>query len=285
MQVLNKKIDLVKTKLDDLDFYYRKGDKVIGERIALGKYEEFETKLFLERLNKKMTVVDVGANIGYYTLLAARRVKKIIAIEPDGQCREILKINIDKNNLKNVKIIEKAAGSKKEKRVLVKDRDNMGNSRIKPTPVPSLDKEGGINNYDMVITDSLDNMLKNEQNIGLIKIDVQGWEPEVILGAKKILERDRPEMFLEYSPTDYLKNNLNEKEMMKFLRKIYKGIWEIDYWFYIYKKAGKKIRIDTKKGYADLWLKEKVEVKDYLRAYNNLQIKKVIKAIMGICQK
>jgi hypothetical protein len=127
--------------------------------------------------------------------------------------------------------------------------------------------------------------LINEQQIGLLKIDVQGWEPQVILGAKKILKRDRPEMFLEYSPIDYLKNNLDEKEMMNFLRKIYKGIWEIDYWFYVYRKAGNKIRIDDKKGYADLWLKEKVEAKDFLRAYNNLQIKKAIKAIMGICRK
>ena len=285
MHILNKKIDLVKTKLEDLEFYYKKGDKVIGERIDLGKYEEFETKLFLERLNEKMTVVDVGANIGYYTLLAAKRVKKVIAIEPDKECREILKINVEKNNFKNVKIIEKAAGRKKEKRYLIRDKKNMGNSRIKPTPISSLDKEGGINNYNIVITNSLDNMLKNEQKIGLIKIDVQGWEPEVILGAKKILERDRLEMFLEYSPTDYLKNNLDEKGMMNFLRKIYKGIWEIDYWFYIYKKAGEKIRIDTRKNYTDLWLKEKTEVKDYLRAYNNLQIKKVIKAIMGICRK
>ena len=273
MHILNKKIDLVKTKLEDLDFYYKKGDKVIGERIDLGKYEEFETILFLERLNEKMTVVDVGANIGYYTLLAAKRVKKVIAIEPDRQCREILKINIEKNNLKNVKIIETAAGSKKEKRVLVRDRDNMGNSHI------------GTEKGEEILLDSLDNILVNEQKIGLIKIDVQGWEPEVILGAKKVLERDRPEMFLEYSPSDYSKNKLDEKEMMRFSRKIYKGIWEIDYWFYVYRKAGERIRIDDKKGYADLWLKEKIELKDYLRAYNNLQIKKAIKAIMGICRK
>jgi len=276
MHILNKKIDLVKTKLENFDFYYKKGDKVIGERIDLGKYEEFETKLFLERLNENMTVVDVGANIGYYSLLAAKRVKKVIAIEPDRQCGEILKINIEKNNLKNVKIIEVAAGRKKEKKYLVRDKENMGNSRIKPNLPKSL-----FDKRDLILVDSLDNMLKNEQKIGLIKIDVQGWEPEVILGGKKVLKRDRPEMFLEYSPSDYLKNNLDEKGMMNFLKKIYKGIWEIDYWFYIYKKTGEKISIDDKKGYADLWLKEKVEVKDYLRAYNNLQIKKAIKAIMG----
>jgi FkbM family methyltransferase len=264
---------LIKTKLEDLDFYYKEGDKVIGERIDLGKYEEFETILFLERLKKKMTVVDVGANIGYYTLLAAKRVARVIAIEPDGDCFEILKMNVEKNNLKNVVLIKTAAGSRKEKRGLIKDRNNMGNSHI------------GGENGDVVLVDSLDNILINEQQIGLLKIDVQGWEPQVILGAKKILKRDRPEMFLEYSPIDYLKNNLDEKEMMNFLRKIYKGIWEIDYWFYVYRKAGNKIRIDDKKGYADLWLKEKVEAKDFLRAYNNLQIKKAIKAIMGICRK
>jgi len=263
-------VKLFKTRIgENLYLYYKKGDRVIGERIALGKYEEFETKLFLERLGPEMVVVDVGANIGYYTLLAAKRVKKVMAIEPDKECFEILKKNVKENGLKNVVLINSAAGSKKEKRKLIKDSENMGNSHF------------GEGKGELVTCERLDELLKNEQKISIIKIDTQGWEPEVIKGGEKIIKRDAPEMFMEYSPADYKRNKLDEKGMMEFLREVYQGIFEIDHWYYIYKRVGKKIGVNKRKGYSDLWLKKEVEVRDYLRAYKNLQIKKVIKAIMG----
>lgn len=262
--------ELEKCKIGkDLTLLYKKGDRVIGERIALGKYEEFETELFLERLDPEMVVVDVGANIGYYTLLAAKRVKKVIAIEPDKGCFEILKKNIEENGLKNVVLVNKAASSKKEIKKLIKDDENMGNSHF------------GEGKGEKVLCERLDEILENEQKIGLIKIDTQGWEPEVVKGGEKIIKRDSPEMFLEYSPADYKRNKLDEREMVKTLREVYQGIFEIDHWYYIYKRVRRDIGINKRKGYSDLWLKKKVEIKDYLRAYKNLQIKKVIKAIMG----
>ena len=70
---------LNKTKLEKFDFWFRADDKYVGQRIALGKYEEYESMLMISQVNTNSVVVDVGANIGYYTLLLSRKCKKVYA--------------------------------------------------------------------------------------------------------------------------------------------------------------------------------------------------------------
>jgi len=246
--------------LDNKKFFYRKDDKYIGQRIALGKYEEYETKLFLSQIDKNKVVVDVGANIGYYTILAASRAKMVYAFEPDKNSFEILKKNIEINNFKNVKIFNKAVGNKNIKVGIITSKDNFGDNKV---------KEG--NEIDCMRLDDL------IDKADILKIDVQGWEPEVILGAKKIISKDKPILFLEYTPSEYAND-----EMINFLKKNYGSIRSIDYWYYVAKKG---IQIDKKTGYVDLWIKKELSLIDYIESYKNIQIKKVIKAIMGIWQK
>ena len=260
---------LTKTKLDNLDFWYRSDDKFIGQRIALDKYEKYETELFLSQLNKGSVVVDVGANIGYYTLLAARRVKRVYAVEPDKKCFEILKKNVGENNLKNVVLLDVADSDKNEKKYLKKDKNNQGNNQIN-------DKNGEI-----VLAKTLDKILENEQKISLIKVDTQGWEPQVIAGAKNIIKRWRPTVFLEYTPSEYRNN-----KMIDFLKKNYQNIWSINDFAEIPWPIFKGIKVLGKGGYADLFLKRKMEVKDYEVMIKNVRYKKFLKGIINLlCQK
>ena len=259
---------LAKTKLNGLKFWYRTDDKFVGQRIALGKYEEYETLLMLSQVNNNSVVVDVGANIGYYTLLLAQKCKKVYAIEPEKECFEILRKNIVDNKLKNVVLINLAASDKRGKKELFVDKNNLGNNRL------VNDKRKTINDKCLrVNTLRLGDILINEQKIDLIKIDTQGWEPAVIDGAKKIIGRDRPTLFLEYSPSEYKDNG-----MIEYLKTIYKNIWSIDYWFY---RCRKGIRVDKKTGYVDLWLKNKTDLNDWVDCFRYLKIKKVLKAIIN----
>lgn len=266
-------MELKKTKLNGLDFWYNKNDRYVGQRIALGKYEEFESQLILEQVNKNSVAVDVGANIGYYTLLLAQVCKKVYAIEPESESFEILSKNVAANKLTNVVLIKAAAGETEEMTDLYKSNVNNGDHKMWTG--------GGNLKTEEIFCKRLDNILLNEPKIDLIKIDTQGWEPAVIEGAKEIVKRDRPIIFLEYSPNDYPKAGLAGRKMIKYLKSIYKNIWTIDNWYYTYSRIGKNIKPDTRKGYSDLWMKERGNIWDDIRGYKNIKIKKVIKDIMG----
>ncbi len=262
------------TKINNLKFYYRSNDRYIGQRIALDKYEKYETALLLSHINKNSVCVDVGANIGYYTLLMAKRVKKVYAFEPDKKCFEILKKNVEENNLKNVVLINKAASDKEGEKFFEISKNNFGDNRIKSPPTPSLNKEGAIN-YIKINTCLLDDVLKNEQKISLIKIDTQGWEPQVVLGAKKIINRDKPTLFLEYTPTDY-----KDKKMINFLEKVYSDIFSINDFAEVPWPIDKGIKIRAN-GYCDLFLKERMRMTDYWIILKNVNYKKWVKGIIN----
>lgn len=254
-------MDLRKTVLKNgMSLWYRSDDRYVGQRIALGKYEEFETEIILEQARGGGVAVDIGANIGYYTLLLAGVVKKVYALEPDGDCYKLLQKNIRANSLQNVVAMRVAASDKKDKRVMIKDKFNLGNTRL------------GRIKQDGVLCLGLDEILKNEHKIDLIKIDVQGWEPQVIEGAKKIIKRDEPVIFVEYTPS------IKGQEMGLFLKSIYKNIWSIDYWLYIYRSG---VHVNQKIGYVDLWMKKKAGGREWWDSWRMVKIKKIIKAIIG----
>ncbi len=284
-------------------FYYLSNDKYIGQRIALEKYEPYETQLILRQARVGDVVVDVGANIGYYTVLLADKIGKsgkVYAFEPDKTNFEILKKNIEVNDLKNVVAINAAVGKTEGKLKLHRSEENFGDHKLYETHPPCGHpplKKGGQKNLDeeLVKIIKLDKYFKEgpsfakasegRRKIDLLKIDTQGWEPEVIEGAKELIRKNKPVMFLEYSPASYQQAKLNGKKMMDFLRKIYKKIWWIDEWLYIYKNLGQekidKICATNKTGYADLWTKKESGLIDKIGQIRNLRVKQWIKRLLS----
>jgi FkbM family methyltransferase len=280
---------LLKTKIfGKYKFFYLENDRYIGQRVALEKYEPYETELILRQTKKGDVVVDVGANIGYYTILLSDKVGKngkVYAFEPDKISFEILQKNIGVNNLINVVAVNAAVGNKLGKIKLYKSKENFGDHKLFQIPLaPQRRGASPFDERETVKIVKLDDYLKKIK-IDLIKIDTQGWEPEVIKGAKKIISKNKPIMFLEYSPASYKLAKLDGKEMMNFLRKIYLKVWWIDEWLYIYKNLSQekidKICTTNKTGYADLWMKKEVNLNDKIGQIRNLKIKKLIKKIFN----
>jgi len=272
-------------------FFYLENDRYIGQRIALEKYEPYETKLILRQAKVGDVVVDVGANIGYYTVLLADKVGKngkVYAFEPDKTNFEILVKNIKENNLENVVAVNAGVGSKSETKILYKSKENLGDHKLYETHPPCGHpplKKGGQNDLDeeLIKIIKLDDYFKNIK-IDLMKVDTQGWEPEVIEGAMKIIKRDQPIMFLEYSPASYKVAKLDGKKMMENLRKIYPKIWWIDEWLYLYKNLSQekidKICKTNETSYADLWMKNKFNLFDLWGKYKDIKIKQLIKKVI-----
>jgi FkbM family methyltransferase len=267
-------------------FYYLPNDKYIGQRVALEKYEPYETELIQRQVKFGDVIVDVGANIGYYTILLASKVGKkgkVFAFEPDKTNFEILEKNIKANNLENVVAINAAVGSSNGEKILYKSEENLGDHKLYETPLGYA--ASPLDKGEKIKIIKLDDFFKNPK-IDLIKIDTQGWEPEVILGAKKIIEKWKPIIFTEYSPASYKLAKLDGNKMMEFLKKIYKKFWWIDEWLYIYKNLSKE-KIDqicrtNKTGYADLWMKKNIDINDKIGGFKDFKIKKWVRKLLDI---
>ncbi len=143
---------------------------------------------------KEGTFIDIGANIGKYSVIVGKQLKErgtVVSFEPEIKNFLILEKNIELNNLKNILPIRKGLFSKKGKLRFYLDGEEEGNgahSLIKRT-----------NKFIEIEVDTLDNIvLKNKiKNIRLIKIDVEGAEADVLIGANKTLKKYHPKILLE----------------------------------------------------------------------------------------
>ena len=166
-----------------------------------GVYERFETDLVKQEIKKGDVVIDIGANIGYYTLIFAKLVGdtgKVFAFEPDPTNFELLRKNIEVNGYKNVTLEQKALSDKKGKIMLILSKENTGGHHISKQPTK---------NAIQVDTITADDYFKNfEYKIDFIKMDVEGAESIVLSGMTNILKNNTDlKMMVEYNP-DAIKN-------------------------------------------------------------------------------
>jgi FkbM family methyltransferase len=144
------------------------------------------------------TVVDVGAHIGLYSLIAAKRVGpagKVIAIEPDPENFKILRKNILLNQSRNIDALECAAYSAREKLKLFLPELEQGRTIFNTV---MQDRAKTSINFLEVEANTLDNILesKNITEVNWIKIDVEGAELEVLKGAVNTLSSNKDTTFV-----------------------------------------------------------------------------------------
>jgi FkbM family methyltransferase len=161
-------------------------DGISHELLYESAYEPYEAEVFRQFLAEGMTVVDVGANIGYYTLLAAKLVGdkgRVFAFEPEPQNYTLLTRNIELNKCKNVTAIRKAVSSK------IGTADLFINTEAGAHGF--LAERTGIIGVTTVETVSLDEYFKKrEYPTDVIKIDVEGAELPVLSGMKNVIKKN-----------------------------------------------------------------------------------------------
>ncbi len=142
------------------------------------------------------TVVDVGANIGYYTLLAARKVGprgKVIAFEPAPESFSFLERNVKANGFNNVVIEQKALSNSRGRLLLYRSGENRGDHRIFPAQ--------GSRDAVEVEALPLDEYLPDSASVNLIKIDTQGAEGVIVEGMLRALQaQDDLKLLVEFWP-------------------------------------------------------------------------------------
>lgn len=177
-------------------FYCRKGS--LDLHIVSESYE-FGVKRVFEKLTKESgVIVDIGANIGGYTILAGvtNQNAKIYSIEPQKDNFKILTKNIKLNNLKNVESLNVALGNKKGVVKLYSPGDNnFGGYSLKNL----------AHRFELVQQNSFDSLFKSkEKEIDLIKIDVEGAETDVLKGMGFFLSNHKiKNIILEINDNNY----------------------------------------------------------------------------------
>jgi FkbM family methyltransferase len=135
-------------------------------------------------LGRGAVFVDVGANVGYYTLVASKLVGshgRVYAIEPVPSTAVILKANVKMNDCRNVLVYDVAAWSSEEEVTLEIPESAYGYASV----VRGSDEGKKIT----VKATTLDEILQGATSVDLVKIDVEGAEHEVLIGAKKSMDK------------------------------------------------------------------------------------------------
>lgn len=168
-----------------------KGKKwVVGSSIHgcwLGSYEFDKQQKFVATVKPGMTVYDIGANVGFYSLLSSVLVGPsglVLAFEPLPRNLKFLRRHVELNNAANVRVIDKALS------------DQEGTTTFEEGETHQMGKIGGGTLKVSLSTVDLVREREKTPPPGLLKIDVEGAELMVLKGAEKTLRECRPVIFL-----------------------------------------------------------------------------------------
>jgi FkbM family methyltransferase len=149
----------------------------------------------LSLIRPNFHIVDIGANIGQVTIPCASRAYKgrVLSFEPDPKNQERLQQNLNLNRFQNVEIVPKGLGRSPDTLTLCRvNPNNPGMNRILADTESRFDSTlVEITTLDLVLDE------KSWKKLDFIKIDVEGFEMQVLLGASKTLSRFKPTLFIE----------------------------------------------------------------------------------------
>jgi FkbM family methyltransferase len=192
------------------------GNDWIGINIFLnGVYEDDLIEDFFLVLSKihlnthEMTIVDAGANIGNHSIQFSRKFGKVFSFEPNPRAYEIL--NSNTKRIKNIVSFNLALGREKATLKLKETWSNMGGS--------SAAMDVFSNSVVDIQVTTLDDLSTLLGKIDAIKIDVEGMELDVLLGAAKVISKDHPIICFEQHESEFV-SEFNETASIDYLRSL-----------------------------------------------------------------
>jgi len=239
-QKLQAENDLIKFRLaKGLTILLCRDDK-LSEMIFMGTFELNERR-FIEKFLKPGDIfVDVGANLGLFSLIAARIINtdgQVYAFEPTATTFRVLVQNVQYNDLHNGFCYQLALSNKSEQRFLIISTDGYGawNSLATPTSGSKFSKEE-------VQCITWDHFAEEHDLIGkvaLMKIDVEGWEFYVLEGGTRILSReDAPDLLIEFTDVNAESAGLN-------CEAVYSKLCELGYQLYSFDMDRHMLYLET----------------------------------------
>jgi FkbM family methyltransferase len=185
-----------------------------------GSFEPNEFSFLHGFLKPGMVFVDVGANDGYYTLFAARRVGsrgKVVAVEPSTRERINLRRNLKRNRIDNVHVVAAALGATRgDADLRLAQGAHSGHNTLGKFAHDDV-KAAQLERVTVDTLDQVASELKLDR-IDFIKIDVEGAEASVVMGARSVLAKMRPVMLLEINDGALRAQGVGADDLLTMLR-------------------------------------------------------------------
>ncbi len=190
-------VDSIVLQLQDFKLRVDAHDEGIAAELAIDKmHEPYGTKILKSILRDDMTIIDIGANIGYYVMTEATTIKakKILAIEPNPVNYDNLKANIELNGCKNIVCRNVAASD---------ENGNLPFYISKCSNICSLTPRTDCEKIIDVPVARLDDLAEEFDlgKIDMVRMDIEGYEIHALPGMMKILEKSKPWICMEYHST------------------------------------------------------------------------------------
>ena len=166
-----------------------------------GTWEPTTSKLISEELRVGETFLDVGANVGHFSLLAARRVGpsgRVVSVEASSSTAQALRTNVDLNELGSVITICNVAASDHEHEATLHSEDQAGAAYLR-----HLNPKATGGGVEVVKAVPLDSLIPDARP-SVVKIDIEGADFRALLGMKNLLERSRCRLVVVETEEDNL---------------------------------------------------------------------------------
>lgn len=209
-------------QLDGVRYRFLPSSSVGRSIYYLGDWEHWDTIYWRRTIKPGWTVVDVGANLGYYALLASRLIGpqgRVFAFEPTPSTYQVLLENIGLNRARNIAPYQVAmcdfCGS-----VSVIEQEVDGWNRI------GLDGEPGAHRVPSLTLDRFVDEQKLER-IDMIKVDIEGAEHKFLQGARATIKSFRPIIAVELKPSALATFGATVGDLTKELNgyELYRATW------------------------------------------------------------
>jgi len=210
-------------------FVHDARDRVISPRLrAEGIWEPFETRLIMSLLEPGQVFVDVGANLGYFSVLAASCVGpagKVFAFEPETDNYNLLRRNIEHNNYAGVIRAEMAGLSEQDEagQLFLSD-DNLGDHQV-------FDVAGTRTSTHIRLLCGSEYLRPRTQHVHFFKIDTQGSEWAVVRGLMPMLRGQLlpARILVELTPLSLRQAGASGRQLIETLAELQQPFWIVDH--------------------------------------------------------
>ncbi|MFT6311350.1 MAG: FkbM family methyltransferase [Porticoccus sp.] len=209
-------------------YIHKEGDNHVSKKLLeQGIWEAYETELFLACLQQDYKVLDIGANIGYYAVLAGLYLgdkAQVLAYEPNPENFALLDDNIKINSCANVQAFQLALSNIDNDGFLFLSADNFGDHQIYDNNEHRHKQPISLVNGDTHTKQFL-------HKVNLIKIDTQGAEWQVLQGIKELIKNSLPQlqMILEFSPNSLRLAGSKPDDLLQYIFSLKLPIAMIDH--------------------------------------------------------